>query len=522
MTISASTSRPTTYSGHSSTTPPEPSVEIKYKRPDSDAFTAASRPSPAGRIGEKNYINNEVLFQDKNVKISQDFEFAATKKGDVSLISTQIVLETGNRADNIHITKGTEGKLLVTVNAKAYTLQLHARPDLGQFQPLHIKTHGGNDSVVIAPDVTTPLIRIDLGAGNDYAHAGGATTQIRGGAGDDYIVMGSGRGAASGEDGNDLLVAGSGSTALYGGNGNDRMYAVTPLAKGMVHMDGGNGDDTMVARKRHAVMHGGGGNNLMVSHDSAVIYTGRGSNRVRSYHDNTTIYAKPSDNVVSSLNSRRIDVEPSNAGKKAFRVEGSAEFKQNFEDNLELLRMSPTGQGVLQKADELAEQNNAPITLRELSARDDMLYGFNNTSIEQHLEAGGDLDSLTLSQRGFIVDGQPGAKADRGTILYNPLAMYNETSSPITGLAHEMAHAFNGATGTFVPGNTADSANNNTEEPNLERQAVGLQTTSALFDFDGDPNTAPTTTNPPPFTENALKREMGLPLRKRVFENPQT
>jgi hypothetical protein len=46
-----------------------------------------------------------------------------------------------------------------------------------------------------------------------------------------------------------------------------------------------------------------------------------------------------------------------------------------------------------------------------------------------------------------------------------------------------------------------------------ERQVVGLDTGEAAFDFDDDPRTPPTETNPAPFNENALRAELGLPAR---------
>ncbi|WP_323145790.1 M91 family zinc metallopeptidase [Pseudomonas marginalis] len=516
MTISASMPVLTNYTNSPSPATPEPPVHIKYKRPDSDALTPSSRPSPEVALGHKSYVNSEVLFQDKHVKISQEVEFSAAQNGDVGTIFSQIVLETGNRADRVNITRTSDGKLLATVNDKAYTLELLNRPELGMVQPLYIKTHGGNDCVVVAPDVTTP-IRIDLGDGDDYARGGGGTTQIKGGAGDDFIEMGKGRGVASGGEGNDTLVAGSGSSALYGGNGNDRLQALEGPVGRIVHMDGGRGHDFMIAKNGHTVMHGGGGDNLMVSLGSSVIYTGRGHNNVRSHHDNTVIYAKPSDNVIRSLSSRRFDVTPSDAGKTAYLVEGSAEFRQRVEDDLELLRMSPIGQQSLKKEDELAARNNAPVSLRELDTRDDMTYGFNTQAIQRYLQAGGDVESLTDSQLGYIVEGEPGETADLGTINYNPMYMYDDRSPPITSLAHERGHAFAGATGQNLKGETATPDTHQEREPNIERQAIGLQTAVPPVDFDGDPSTAKTTTNPREFTENGLKEEMGLPLRKRVY-----
>lgn len=38
------------------------------------------------------------------------------------------------------------------------------------------------------------------------------------------------------------------------------------------------------------------------------------------------------------------------------------------------------------------------------------------------------------------------------------------------------------------------------------------------FDFDKDPLTPPTNTNPPPYTENGILQELGLPLRKRYIQ----
>lgn len=511
MNISPLSPAPVNYPGSPST---EPSTQIKFKRPDSREHTPSSRHAPESILGHKNYVNNEVLFQDAQVKISQDFEFSAGKDGEVNIVFMEFVLETGNHADKVKITNAADGKLLATVNGKAYTLELLNRPEQGMVQPLHIKTHGGNDSVVVDPDVITP-IRINLGAGNDYARAGGGHTQIKGGAGDDFIFLGHGNGVASGEDGNDVLVAGTGSGALYGGNGNDRIQALEGPSNRVMHMDGGNGNDFLIAKHGHTVMHGGRGDNLMVNLGSAVIYTGRGNNSVSSYHDDTVIYAKPSDKVTRTLNSRRFDVLPSDDGKTGYRVEGTPEFKQRVEDDLELLRMSPTGQQGLKKADELARKNNAPITINELSTRYDMLYSFNSNTIHQNFQSGGDIESLTPSELGYITDGKPGARADLGEINYNPSYVYNARTTPVIGLYHEMAHAFNGATGTFLPGGTAG-------EPDIERQAIGLPTDTEPFDFDDDPATAPTTTNPLQFSENGLRQEMRLPLRNSVYEPGQS
>lgn len=120
------------------------------------------------------------------------------------------------------------------------------------------------------------------------------------------------------------------------------------------------------------------------------------------------------------------------------------------------------------------------------------------------------------SKMGVINDGVAGAAADQGMIFYYPSESNRKTNaSPIAQLYHEMAHAWNGANGTFLSG-SSDPLPELPERPgpeNSELQAIGLPTNAPPFDFDNDPSTPPTSTNPAPFTENALNLEMGKPPR---------
>lgn len=69
----------------------------------------------------------------------------------------------------------------------------------------------------------------------------------------------------------------------------------------------------------------------------------------------------------------------------------------------------------------------------------------------------------------------------------------------------------------MLPGTTkepvAGEPAGDTDTPYFERQAVGLPTDAEPFDFNDDPLTPPTSTNPEPFTESALRKEMGLVQR---------
>ncbi len=57
------------------------------------------------------------------------------------------------------------------------------------------------------------------------------------------------------------------------------------------------------------------------------------------------------------------------------------------------------------------------------------------------------------------------------------------------------------------------------QTPNIERQAVGLPIAMEPFDFDFDPDTPPTRTNPQAFTENGIRKEFGLPVRSTYASN---
>ena len=109
-----------------------------------------------------------------------------------------------------------------------------------------------------------------------------------------------------------------------------------------------------------------------------------------------------------------------------------------------------------------------------------------------------------------------------GTPAQNPVLEYDRTlispghqRPPLVILQHELSHAVNGGQGTILPGSTPTWNGRGLEfEQNYERQAVGLGTWR-YFDFDGNPQTPPTNTNPWPYNENALLGELRLPLRRR-------
>ena len=465
---------------------------------------------------EKKYINSDILRHDQNVKIYQEITYVSKDGKPIGATNNEFIIETTNQDDKVIIKKGPDNSLIAIINNTTYQLNLLHSPDGSATQPLRIRTNGGNDCVLIDPLVDNDIY-VELGDGDDYAQAGSGNTWLYGGAGNDYLKLGSGNGVAFGGDGDDLLIAGSGNSILKGNNGNDRMQAGKGSPERHLFMDGGDGHDFMIVTRNDtdipAVIHGGKGENLIVTHGPATVYTGRDKNIVRSDNDDTVIYAKPSDQIHRTPGSTLVHTQPSEAGKSGYIVEGSTEFKQQVEDDMELLSMSIQGKKMLRTADATAQRNDAPVRIIEFP-EDNGQYFFNSAAIRNHVAAGNTPETLTPAALGYITHNQRGAVAIGAEIHYNPSHSLVKDSVPVNVLYHEMAHAYNGATGTRLAGSTGIPENPG-GEPNDERQAVGLPTIALPFDFDNHRSTEPTTTNPKPFTENALREEMGRPLRTR-------
>ena len=109
-----------------------------------------------------------------------------------------------------------------------------------------------------------------------------------------------------------------------------------------------------------------------------------------------------------------------------------------------------------------------------------------------------------------------------GAVYYNPLYIGNRISN-VPSLYHELCHAYNTVTGSRLPGFSEDGEDGNKPRlmiANIELQAVGLPTQAMPFDFDHDPSTPPTNTNPAEFTENGIREELGMPPRKQYSSPP--
>ncbi|MGL5999581.1 MAG: M91 family zinc metallopeptidase [Pseudomonas proteolytica] len=433
------------------------------------------------------------LLTDCNVTVSRELKWVEEKDG-VEVEKDNLVIEATSQADTVHVKRTKNGGVDIVVNDRTYHIDSHQPKQ--KIPQIHIKTLGGDDRVWVDPDVSERMF-VETGDGADYVKAGAGNSRVFAGAGNDTVVLGSGFGYVEGGEGDDVLIGGSGMSAMYGNNGNDKMFAGYFPNTQKTYMDGGQGNDEMFAINGRTIMHGGRGDNAMTSYGGSHIYTGKGNNKVVSLNDTDTVFAKKEDVVQRTPGSKLVDVSYSDAGREGLKVTGRVEFTQRVQDDLELLRLSPVGQQMLAELDAAFRRNTMP-----------KLNSDGVETIKDQIKRQPENQIITIKE----------LEADNGYFFsreldYNPSFIDTQHQSfPISVLQHELSHGFNWVNRSKLKGQTRVNDSATGLEDNMERQAVGLQTNEA-FDFDRDPSTPPTFTNPKPFTENGLREEMGEPLR---------
>ncbi len=464
-----------------------------------------------------------VLADDGNAKIQQISTYKTDHQGKRVLDVSRVLITTGDRADNVSITVGANQQLNARINGRDYKLPLTANNNA---HSLRINTAGGNDRITVDKCVNIE-IHINSGDGDDCIVANGRVGTVTGGKGNDYIRLGTGHIVAFGGDGDDVMIAGSGNAVMSGGKGNDKLYAnyfsqKTDLRQ--VYLNGDQGDDELYGGTGTIILNGGLGNDKLVGFRNTTFYTGAGQDSVNSYDTQDRIYAKKTDTVHAPKQVKPTLVEYSDVGRKGFKIEGPAEFTEFTENYLEQLRGSPAGLQMLQEMDRLAELNGGPVIIRPSEIVAGNSYTFSNAFRDSIPDS--EYENFKYRpELGFIKDGIPGSYATHPKIGFLP--GYFEKAfalSPLIALYHEMSHARDGASGQFTPGHTLIFNKDGSpvmlngqqlRVENNEYQAIGLPTTSAPHDHDNNPLTPPIRTNPWPFNENALRAEMGIPLRDR-------
>lgn len=466
----------------------EPVAEPAPRRAVGDAVAIDGgdtnpRQRTQGQTADGKTVQIDPLHQGVEVSIAREQTLADGGFGQTYVSTDQVVLTTGAKNDDVRISQRDDGTLDVGINGEKYEVRL------SENQELTIRSGAGDDTINVAPNVTVNIV-VDGGAGNDKIATGAGNDRIDGGLGDDEISTGAGRDDVFGNSGDDRIDAGDGDDVVYGGDGADRLAG----GNGVDFLEGGRGNDTLDGGAGKDMLSGGLDDDMLSGGEGDdVVYTGAGKDTVdnRSGHD--TVYAQTAADLINAATGARntvINVEIS--ASKGVAIEGSDAFKQRVGAEIEFLRSSPNGQQMLAQFDQAAARGNT-VTIKELAN-------------EQNGYA------QTFSNDADLVAGKPGAGGDV-QISYNPSFHMAQFPAPVVVLYHEMSHAYNGVTGTFQPGTYRGAGPDNGEVPNAERQAVGLETSAPAYDFDGDPATPKTTTNPDALTENGLRGELGLPDR---------
>lgn len=393
------------------------------------------------------------------------------------------IVNTGTGDDNVKISVDpTTGEQIVEVNGIPY-----------RFPPgadVVVRTGEGNDEVAVAPGTKLKLTLLG-GTGDDTINGGEGDETILGHTGADRIHAGAGNDRASGGAGRDYLDGYRGDDTLTGGEGDDVMYGLSgddklsggagrdylEGATGRDVVDGGADDDIVSGGRDDDVLRGGGG--------ADKLYAGHGNDTIGAGTGTDTVYAERGDHRSGA--EQVVTVEIKDLGQD-IRIEGSDEFKERVQADLDMLRSSPRGQEMLAAMDEIHAGSDGG---------DDNTLTIKETS-------GGNTAASESWRGGFLWTGE----REKYTVEYNPDKLEaQDERPPISGLFHEFAHVYDYGNDTSAPGTYRGA--DNPGVPNDEREAVGLPVD---LDEDGTPD-GPYAEHPEGVTENALREEMGWPDR---------
>jgi hypothetical protein len=393
------------------------------------------------------------------------------------------VIHTGPGDDTVAIRVDPEtGQQIVEVNGTAYRFPADAA--------IVVRTGAGNDDITVAPGTRLRLTLLG-GPGFDTIRGGDGDERILGLAGDDKIYAGgghdrvaggSGRDYIDGYRGNDILTGGEGDDVIYGLSGDDWLSG----GAGRDYLEGGTGNDVLDGGTDNDILSGGrDADRLRGGDGDDRSYAGRGADQIHGGNGADTSYAESADR--HSGTERVVTVEIRDLGMD-IKIEGSAEFRERVEADLDLLRSSPVGQAMLAEIDAIRASGD----------------GGSDRSLTI-VESGRNRASLFPWREGFLwLNPQ-----ERYEVQYDTDQLQTRGDRPpVVILFHEFAHVYDYGNDTLAPGTYRGE--DNPDVPNAERAAVGLP-----VDLDGDgvaEGLYPE--HPAQLTENALHREMGWPDRR--------
>jgi Ca2+-binding RTX toxin-like protein len=440
----------------------------------------------------------------------------------------EITVRAGEGNDTVNVAAGTRVNLTLLGGEGDDTLRGGAGSDriLGLDGRDHVEARGGGDRVTTGAsrdhlpgeDPSQPVVEhADGGAGDDAiwggaggdsllggdgkdrAYGGAGDDTVDGGAGDDAVYGGAGTDNVYGRDGNDAAYGGEGRDYVDGGAGDDRLagglgddtvYGLSGADRidggaGRDYLEGGRGDDTIDGGAGNDAISGGRDNDtLRGGGGDDRFYTGPGRDAVDAGGGADTVYGQAEDDVRGA--EQVVTVQITDVASY-IRIEGSPEFVDRVEADLDMLRASPTGQQMLGNLEKAHEDSKH------------WFYGGDGLTIRETRDENG----YARSNPGWFGHQHP-------QIDYNPSFDTLYDGPPVVVLYHEMAHVYDYVNDTLDDGtyNRPD----NPDTPNRERVAAGLP-----IDHDDDQGTPDRIDpeHPIEYTENGLRAELGAPHRPR-------
>ena len=219
--------------------------------------------------------------------------------------------------------------------------------------------------------------RISGGAGDDTVDGGRGGDVVRGGEGIDNAYGREGADVVDGGDGRDYVDGGAGDDRITGGLGDDTVYGLSGAdtvdgGAGRDYLEGGTDNDLITGGAGDDMISGGRGDDTIASGGgNDRIYTGLGRDTVAADGGDDQVYGQAEDAVAGA--ERTVHVEVSDHATY-IKIEGSPEFVERVQADLDMLRASPTGQqmlGNLERAHEDSKHwfyDGDGLTIRELRA----------------------------------------------------------------------------------------------------------------------------------------------------------
>ena len=438
---------------------------------------------------EKSFAKNEFVRISFDLGEGNNFFYAdPTVKYDLKV-------KAGDGDNNITTGKGNDTVTVGAGNNNIYAGTGHDIVITGENIALGVQNNGNNI--------------IYGGYGNDViVTKGSGNNKIYGGPGDDYLQGGLG---------NDIIGGGPGDDVIYGLDGND----IISGGKGNDYIDGGNGDDIIGDSNGKNIISSGKGNDKI---DKGSDKAGKGDElgvliddiEIKSVNSGDEIYIY--DIAMKGVNSGDkvyvYDSSKTASLGQSIKIEGDAEFKARVESDLNTMRALPSGKKMLEELDKTGKT----ITIKALNWE----------------EKNGYAKEADHSKSFYVFNGEKNTGSDV-TISYNPSYSYTkksmEKNPPLGVLFHEMAHAYNMATGTMLTGYWTDAVTLDEKTRALEYQAVGLEIKNLVgvpdgMDYSSFPNDAtpvnlplihPDGTisynNPKGLSENALRADLNIAVR---------